>query len=213
MNYHHLSEQRNACVIYNGVRKQSETCLHFPKKNYFLCASRISPEKGFSQILRVFAKFQKLNPSYRLVILGFDPHNYSSQLIKQAENYGIKDFIDFEGYKDNVSEYMAYAKALLVASPSEGFGRMTAEASFAGCLVVGKNTAGTKEIMNITGGYPFNTDEEMLTAMNNIVYLTEKEYRTKAIYAQQQAVACFSEENYVDRVYSLYKEVLRTNMK
>lgn len=205
--YNKLDGNPKAYVIYNGVRHRNDVRYENSKDNYFLCASRVSPEKGFEQVIRVFADFYKVNTDYRLVIIGFGADAYIRQLTQLAKELNVYQAIDFEGYKDNVSDYMAKAKALLVASPNEGFGRMTAEAAFAGCLVVGKNSAGTKEIMNITGGYPFNTDEEMLQAMNGVVELSEEQYRLKALVAQNKASQFFSEEKYVDSVFNLYNSI------
>ncbi len=209
--YNKLDKYSNARVIYNGVRKRSETQLSSNKEKYFLCASRVSPEKGFEQIIRVFAKFHEYNPDYSLKIIGLYNERYLSKIMKQAKSLNVESSVYIEGYKNNVSEYMSKARALLVASPNEGFGRMTAEAAFAGCLVIGKNTAGTREIMEITGGYPFMSDDEMLNAMIAVSDLTEKEYLEKASYAQIQAVTHFSEESYVDQVLCFYKTILESS--
>ena len=40
---------------------------------------------------------------------------------------------------------MSKALALFVPSSFEGFGFITVEAMFCGCLVIGRNTGGTKE--------------------------------------------------------------------
>lgn len=210
MKYNCLNGYENAYVIYNGVRKKSDIHNVFPKDKYFLCASRISIEKGFDQIIRVFSVFCEKNPGFRLKIIGLSSDNYIKKLLSLSVKLKVANAIDFEGYKNNVSEYMTHATALLVGSPFEGFGRMTAEAAFAGCLVVGKNTAGTKEIMDIIGGYPFLTDEEMLDAMVTVSNLKEEDYRKKALYAQQKAVHFFSEESYVEKVMSVYKSIFQT---
>ena len=86
---------------------------------------------------------------------------------------------------------------------------MTAEAAFAGCPVIGKDSAGTKEIMDITGGFPFITDEELLESMTEVLRLSAEEYRLKAIAAQQKAILYFSEEKYVDNVCKLYDSILQ----
>ena len=104
---------------------------------------------------------------------------------------------------------MNKAQALIVASRCEGFGRMTAEAAFCGCLVVGHNTGGTKEILDVTGGFPYEGGAEMLEQkMEEIAALSDKEYRLMAEKAQQEAVVHFSNEAYVDGVYSLYKKIM-----
>ena len=90
---------------------------------------------------------------------------------------------------------------------------MTAEAAFAGCLVIGKNSAGTKEIMDITGGYPFINDDELLESMTEVLRLSAEEYRSKAITAQKKAILYFSEEKYVDNVCNLYDSILQDENK
>jgi len=49
--------------------------------------------------------------------------------------------------RDDVYAIMSRATALIVPSHFEGFGRITAEAMFNGCLVAGYNSAGTREIL------------------------------------------------------------------
>lgn len=210
--YNGLQDNPCASVIYNGVRKKEEATYEPIKEKFFLCASRISPEKGFEQIIKVFAEFYSKHSDYRLVIIGLDQNGYTTQLKKIAVECGIHDAVDFEGYKNNVSDYMKKAKALLVASHFEGFGRMTAEAAFAGCLVIGKNTAGTKEILDITGGYPFLTDGEMLESMCEIAGMTEESYGKKALNAQQKALQFFSEEEYLNKVLQLYCQILKIDI-
>ena len=208
LRYNNLEHSPRAFVLYNGVRQISDVHFLSPKDYYFLCASRISPEKGFEQIIRVFSRFYEKHPIFKLIIIGSGESKYVAELKQLAEKKNVKGAISFPGYKDDVTPYMTKAKALLVASLNEGFGSMTAEAAFAGCLVVGRNSAGTKEILDITGGYPFLTDDEMLSAMESVVELPERDYHKKILFAQDKAKVCFSKENYINTVYELYKSLL-----
>lgn len=126
-----------------------------------------------------------------------------------CQRLNIMEKVLFVGYTNEVFQYMEKATALLVASKSEGFGRMTAEAAFAGCLVIGKDTAGTKEVMDITGGFRFMNDEEMLLAMNDVSYLSENEYRIRVSKAQHQAVTFFSNEEYINNILDVYDKILK----
>lgn len=208
LKYNNLEGYSKAKIIYNGVRSKQEAQYCAEKGNYFLCASRLSREKGFDQTIRVFYQFIQIHQDYKLVILGNGPAWYEQHLKDYCRRLGIEDSVIFEGYRDDVSNYMLHARALLVASPAEGFGRMSAEAAFAGCLLIGKNTAGTKEIMDIMGGYRFLDDNEMLTCMNEVIALSSYEYEGKALSAQLAAVNAFSEEQYIDNVLSFYKDIL-----
>lgn len=208
--YNQLDKSNGAYVIYNGVKSIEEAFFDSCKKKYFLCASRVSQEKGFDQILRVFARFLEEKSDYKLIILGSGSPAYIEKMKKYCRELGIENSVCFEGFKTNVLDYMRYVKALLVASPSEGFGRMTAEASFAGCIVIGKNTAGTKEVLDITGGYRFISDDEFLDCMHKVDKLSDEEYKKKALFSQKAALSYFSEEQYVKNVLNVYEIALHS---
>ena len=208
LEYNRLDGHPGARVVYNGVRSKYDTRLSGRREDYFLCASRVSPEKGFEQTIRTFARFHSANPGYRLRIMGLYKPDYKTKLCGLADALGVGSAVLFEDYTSNISQYMSEARALLVASPNEGFGRMTAEAAFAGCLVIGKNTAGTKEIMDITGGFRFITDDEMLDAMTAVSRLSEDEYLRMASASQREAVSFFSEEEYLERVSGIYESAV-----
>lgn len=211
--YNDLANIQNAYVVYNGVRGKSETNLTLPKEKYFLTSSRVSPEKGFDQIIRVFSEFAKIRNDYKLKILGTGSSEYLSYLASACKRSGIQDFVEFVGFTDKVDEYMNRATALLVASPSEGFGRMTAEAAFNGCLVIGMNTAGTKEILDITGGFPYLTDEEMFSQMCYVASMGNGDYRIMAEHAQSKALSEFSKEEYVNKIDVIYRNIINQQCK
>ena len=120
-----------------------------------------------------------------------------------------EESIVFLGHIDNPFEYMKKAKALIVGSYNEGFGRMTAEAAFAGCLVIGRNTGGTKEILEKTGGYSFIDNDGIVEAMKDIEQLSDEEYLKKAKHAQKVAQQLYSTEQNIDAIYSFYLDIMK----
>lgn len=208
--YNKLKTNSNAFVIYNGVRGKDDIHYVFPKAKYFLCASRISPEKGHPDIIIAFSKFHKNHPEYKLVILGDGNHNYIETLKRLANEHNCSDAIIFKGFVSNVSDYMQKATALLVGSHFEGFGRMTAEACFDGCIVIGKNSGGTQEILSQTGGFLYNTPNELLHFMEKTATFSAETYHSIAKKAQETAQEIFSVEGYTQKIYSIYTRVLKT---
>lgn len=202
--YYGLTENENSHVIYNGIFSKNTINNVGAKKKYFLCSSRISREKGFDDTVIAFSRFYKDFPDYRLVILGVGIDDYVNHLKEMADEMGCLDAIDWLGFKDDVRPYMREAKALIVSSIFEGFGRMTAEAAFTGCLVIGRNTGGTKEIMDITGGFRFNNVEELVVKMGEISHLDDQQYDKLAGIAQRQAAENFTTESNTTCVYDLY---------
>lgn len=204
-----LEKCRNAYTIYNGIYSQKKTSLIFPKEDYFFCASRISKEKGFDDVILSFAEYAKTHPTYKLLLAGEGSKSYIEQLKELALTSNCNDKVVFLGAIDNVFDYMKKARALIVGSYNEGFGRMTAEAAFAGCLVIGRNTGGTKEILDKTGGFRFENLEELVASMNKVTELKDNAYKEKARYAQCQATEWFSTEQNIEKVYSLYQEIVK----
>ena len=210
LHYFQLDNSPNAQTIYNGIMNRNEVCFDWPKDNNFLCASRISPEKGHETIIRAFATFYKKHPNYRLTILGFGNESYISYLKKLSQDLGCSQSIEWLGFQSNVQSYMRKAKALIVASRFEGFGRMTAEACFCGCIVIGKNTGGTSEILSKTGGLLFETKEQMVMNMECVARYDEQRYRSIAMSAQKVAQDNYSIESNVELTYQFYLKILKS---
>lgn len=209
--YFHLTGLSNVRTIYNGIYDADKVDFIWPKKKYLLCATRIIPYKGHDDIIRAFSKFNRLHPEYKLVILGFGTDNWIKSLKKLAEEHKCDNAIIWEGYKENVAEYMKEATGLLVASRYEGFGRMTAEACFSGCIVIGRNNSGTKEIINKTGGFLFDDEDTMCQRMMELSNLSEAQYREMIIQAQNCSRRLFSIQKNVEETYRFYEDILHKN--
>ena len=206
--YNKLENNKNAFVVYNGVRSKLDIYFQPNKETFFLCASRISPEKGFEDTISTFSLFTKKHPEYKLIILGDGDTNYIEILKTLAQSLGCSRSIEFKGFSKDVSKYMRKATALLVNSHSEGFGRMTAEACFDGCIVIGKDSGGTHEILFQTGGFLYKTQNEMLSHMEYVISMAHEEYQIIAQKAQKKAQELFSTEQYTCNIYSIYKQIL-----
>lgn len=209
LHYFDLENSSKAVCIYDGCYSKNDTTFNFPKKNYFLCCSRISEEKGYVDVVKAFAKFHKIYPKYNLLIAGFGNPDYINKLKRMSGKYGCNNSIKFLGYREDIRDLIDNAQALIVASRFEGFGRMTAEAAFRGCTVIGHNTGGTKEVLDITGGFPYENDwKELEEKMEKVINLSEDEYTEIATRARKAAVKNFSNEQYVDKVYKVYLKAL-----
>lgn len=203
----HLEMCSNALTIYNGIFNRADTQLLFPKEKYFLCASRISKEKGLYDVINAFAIFYKKHKDYRLLIAGSGSEEYLNTLKRLVDNLQCSDAVAFLGYCKDVRPLMQRAKALVVASYYEAFGRMTAEAAFCGCLVIGRNTGGTKEILDYIGGIVFEGGFELLAdKMENVMQMSNEKYLSIVSYAQKKAIRRYSNETYVESILQIYKK-------
>lgn len=204
--YFKLDDYSKAQTIYNGIYRKEEAIIQYEKENYFFLSSRISPEKGHLDVIKAFGRFSGKN-DYRLKIAGEGDEMFKQQIITTAKVFGCEDRIDFLGFLQDVKPMMARAKALIVASYYEAFGRMTAEAAFCGTMVVGRNTAGTKEILDTTGGLLFNNIEEMTLQMEAVKKMSSRDYQDRIMISQERAIENYSIEGNVNKVLCLYHKI------
>jgi len=163
-------------VVYDGVFPESACKEPFlrDKKEFILFVGRIEEAKCPHFILKPFAEFRKKYPNYVLKLAGgyIETSAYYQQMKTMVAECHLNDSVEFLGNRDDVYDLMREAKALIVPSRFEGFGFITAEAMLNNCLVIGRNTAGTKEQFDIglrkTGmeiGLRFTNDAELIKCM------------------------------------------------
>ena len=141
----YFHRKTNSITIYDGVVDEEHVPdICFKKEKYFLYVGRLFEKKGVEIIIDAFIEKAAVDAGYKLLIAGAGETEYETYLKNKVSHSKLDERILFLGYRQDVFDLMAKAKALIVASDFEGFGFITAEAMYAGCYVIGKNTAGTK---------------------------------------------------------------------
>lgn len=207
INHFNLQDSSKATYIYNGCLSNKCATFTWPKEKFFICANQIIPAKCMEDTIIAFSKFYSKNPDYKLIICGTGSNDYIKELKQLALEHGVSKSIDWLGFVENTPEIMKKSIALIVSSRSEGFGRMSAEASIVGCLVTGRNTGGTKEILEKTGGFLFDTIDELAQQLGNLSKLTFLDYKAYATKAQNVALGLYTNEAHVKGVYDFYNSI------
>lgn len=211
LNHYVPNQQSNAYVVFDAVRSRNDSIYLCQKEKYFLfCAGLLSKQKGCDFAIEAFAHSKLFKQGYRLKIIGSCNSKYACQIQKLAEGIGVLDYIDFLGRSDNVKEHMKKATAFLMCSEHEGLGRVSVEAMFYGCLVIGRNSGGTPEfIFDGKTGFLFSNLEECSSAMRKAVSQDNSNIITQA---QHFAISNFAIEDYGKKISKIYDEVLNINI-
>lgn len=215
---HYNLNADNSCVIYNGVCSEKQIRFNPQKKNYFLFAGRLELAKGVGELLIAFADFclQRPNMDIRLKIAGDTKDiRYYDFLLNEVKRLHIEERVDFLGMRKDINELMKDAYLMIVPSRFEGFGRITAEAMQNGALVVGRDTAGTKEQfdngLEITGkeiALRYTDHQELVKTMCEVVDKGVGYYFSMIERSQRVVKALYTNERNAQRVYEFYDQIL-----
>lgn len=192
-------------VLYDAVRKSDECRFDAKKNRYFMVCGAITQSKGIETAIEAFRLFKAQNSAYRLLLIGNVEPAYKKRLDTLTASAGMQNSVEFVPYTDDIESYFVKASGLLMCSPNEGLGRVTVEAMFYGCPVIGYRSGATKEIItdNVTG-YLFDTPQQCADAMNRVI---DKECMIRlTANAQSKAKESFTEESFkkqiIDQVYN-----------
>ncbi|RZJ77454.1 MAG: glycosyltransferase [Flavobacterium sp.] len=182
------------------------------KEKYLLFVGQISHHKGVESLLNAFNEIGTRYLDFKLKIVGDTKDQlYKEHIQSIAYEANLNERIEFLGNLEEATVYDLMSRAYFIVVPSlfEGFGRITVEAIFNGCFVLGRNSGGTKEILTTTpGGILFDDDEHLITIMEDLMANGMERFFEKMIYIQQEASELYSNEQNVSKILSLYHKIL-----
>ena len=208
-------------VIYDGVIDQREELPvdlePFNSDKYFLFVGNLMKAKGLDVLLEQFAVFAKSHAEIHLnIAAGYDVQddNYNNCREIVVRN-NIEKQVHFLGFREDISSLMQGALALIVPSRFEGFGFITVEAMLNNCLVIGNNTAGTKEQFDVgrtqTGseiGLRYDNAAEIPMLMKRVL---EEDYSEMKANARRVVLQNYTVEKNVECILGLYNRILKSN--
>lgn len=215
--FDHFKLRKTDCVIYDGVIDLDKANKLVPNNlgfQYFLFVGAIIRGKALHVVLEQFLEFHKCCPNIHLIITSTLDGNddYSTYCSNVAKTGAFDDYIHFWGRRDDVYALMQNAIALLVPSYFEGFGFVTAEAMYNHCLVIGRNTAGTKEQfdngLDQTGeeiGLRFDSDSELKTLMYRAITEDFSDMKNRAYNV---VVNNYSTKICAEKILAFYRSIL-----
>jgi len=215
-NYFHQENNGNSCVIYNGITKKKETLTYLEKENYFLFVGRVEPSKDLLLLIEAYSDFRNTSDEniHLYIAGGATDKDYLNKVKDLINERKLDDSIHLLGVRKDVNDLMRKAKATIITSKAEAFGRVAAEAMFNGCLVIGRNTGGTKEQMDngvkLRGkeiALRFSTKEELTE--NLLKASKDSSYFLPMIKDAFEVVnTLYTSENNADEIRKKYHQIL-----
>lgn len=156
----------NAKVIYNPINREkilkltNEEISDIQLLNKFRMISigRLSEEKGYDRLLRVFNRLKKSGYDTQLLLIG------SGEKYNELNNYILENNLEKDvtllGFKENPYKYLRECDLFVCSSISEGFSLVIGEAMAVGIPVISVDCPGPNEILDFGKyGYLVNNNE------------------------------------------------------
>lgn len=212
----HFTTISQKYVIYDGVIKSAEKTFEIAEKeNSIIYVGRLIETKGVYDIVNSFGKIAKEFPNYTLKFLGDGDQIVKDRLQELVKTNNLSGKVEFLGYKKNVGDYMRQSKAIVVSSRFEAFGLITAEAMENGCLVIGRNTAGTKiqfdNGISYTGNeiaLRYDSDKGLEDALRKVMTMPSEPYNKMVSLAYDTVIHLYNVKKSASSVIALYSKIL-----
>ena len=216
---HYFHQDKNSCsrVIYNGIQNSIATLPQITKKDYFLYAGRIVAAKGVLEMLEAYSIYQsQALHVYPIYLIGEQSDaTYLRKVKEYIREHHLDNFVKLWGQRSDIQDFMKQARAIVIPSHNEGFGRCMPEAMFNGCLAIGRDTGGTHEQLEngveLTGGeiaLRFNNNTQLAQHLLDISNHPTDYYQPMLERAFYTVNHLYSAESNVNNVYQFYKQIL-----
>ena len=102
--------------------------------DFFLAAGRFTKQKNFIYLIKEFAKFIKIHPNEKLLILG--EGELKNRMQYEIDKLNLSNNINILDYTDNIYDFMKNSKSFILSSIWEEVGFVIVEASFCNSFII-----------------------------------------------------------------------------
>ncbi len=183
---------------------------------FLLYLGRLHPYKRVDAIIEAFARGVQDMPEWRLIIAGEGEPSYVAQLRSSALGYGMGPRVLFVGYETGPDKVrlLANAGALVLASSSENFGLVVAEALAHGTPCVVTRTAPWEGLEKERCGFWVDDSPEALAdGMRRVMTITSEQRREMGTRGRAWMQRDFSWDSVARRMLDIYESLVEGKRK
>lgn len=213
--YSEFIDSDKITTVYDGVDIEK---FYNPQKRIFndsimriIFVGNVAVYKGILDFAEACILLNDTNfNDFEVLIVGAGEDNVIEDVKSRFSDANMDSRVRFLGYQKDITPFLNESDIFCMCTRWEAFGRTTVEAMLAGNLVIGADTAGTKDLIDdgVTGilyeqGNSKDLCEKILSAINN-----KPKSKEIADYGRKYMFENMSAERNADEIYSLYKEIL-----
>lgn len=213
--YSEFIDSNKITTIYDGVDVEK---YYNPQKTIFnnyvikiIFVGNVAIYKGILDFVEAcIMLYNSQFNDFEVLIVGAGDDNVIEDVKNRFSDANMDSRVKFLGYQKDITPFLNESDIFCMCTRWEAFGRTTVEAMLSGNLVIGANTAGTKDLIDdgVTGilyeqGNSKDLYEKILFAINN-----KSKSEEIAKYSRQYMFENMSAERNADEIYNLYMGIL-----
>jgi glycosyltransferase involved in cell wall biosynthesis len=151
------------------IRRLAAEPCPFQGEDFVVSVGRFDPQKRHDRLLAAFARSSYAG---KLVLLGTGPPARVRAVRERAEALGVRDRLELVGFQRNPYPFLRHARASILASDHEGFGRVLVESLICGTPAVSTRCPhGPDEILtdDLAVGLAELTPESLAAALDRVL--------------------------------------------
>ncbi|MCX7772825.1 MAG: glycosyltransferase family 4 protein [Clostridia bacterium] len=168
----------------------------------FLFMGRIMKEKGVEELFYAAERIKKKYEHVEFIILGFYEDDYKQRVSKLTEDKIIK----FEGFQDNVKEYIKKSHCVILPSYHEGMSNTLLEAGAMGRPLITTDIHGCKEaVVNNKTGFLCRVKDggDLLNKLEDFLSLSHEQMIEMGKQSRSHIEKNFNRKEIVHRVMAI----------
>ncbi|MDD3392078.1 MAG: glycosyltransferase [Bacilli bacterium] len=177
----------------------------YKKKYDICCVGRLTKQKNPLKFIEIIKEIRKIKKNVKVVWVG--KGELLSECIKKRDYLGLKNTIDYVGFKDNPYKYMAASKIFVLCSEWEGFGLVAFEALSLGLPAVVSNIGGLPDIVDNYCGRLCDNNTDFINEIN-LLLSSDEYYNLKTKSAIEKSIIIENADNYYSRLGAIYDDMI-----
>ena len=174
-----------------------------------ISVSRLVPWKGFDFLIKLMPDLLKINPDFKLIIIGDGPELKKYQKIVQELNLVEKVFLPGRMSQEKLILYFKASDIFVLNTEYEGLSHLILEAMFCNLPVIVSDMGGNPEIIDheINGLLvEYNNKEEWLKAIKKVWEDEDNKLRKRLTSHPTPKLPCFNFDELVRRTLEVLLE-------
>lgn len=152
-----------------NVKTQNAKNPFDPAYTNVVAAGRLIHQKGFDILISSFSKVIKINPQFRLHIIGEDVIGERKALEQLVSDLDLNDYVTFWGYQTNPYPFYLFADLYVLSSRWEGLPNTVLETLYLGTPVVSTRCIPYLSTLIQNGENGFLVDVEDIDALADAI--------------------------------------------